>query len=462
MDRLPEELYALIFLHLKQREKLQCLLVNRYWYEKIKLLGSLFSPLMLTHDHHKLEEAVEYFENQPNMAHQINDLVYCGREAPDDPLFVRFPVLFDNLKTLVFKVKGYIDMSELTVRQGKDVVSKFQTWSSTLRSITEANTTPIPLTSYILSHSCPHLTSVSLEYYKPSYYNNLWESSVKATKDTLIANLTNAAQLKSLKLIGVHLTMHDFELIHQKLPALKELVLHKFTFRLNDTLDYPYDNVQHVLDSGNAIIVADPAPAPSLEHLEVLMFYDNDLEFQDAKVVFAWLTYIGKKYKSLVHFTLSFLTDDLQHTLPDAHLSKDYLLPILKANPRMETLDFPFALIDPDMVRIMDASGMQLKRIVISAHLDSLEYQLNALAESKQRNSIASVRITLRDDAEFDPDGQPVVDDDQLPRPLIDRYGEFITKPLERFPELTHLDLNGVSNTIDIVNSSSNILPYEK
>lgn len=450
MDQLPKELYALVFSHLTQREKLQCLLVNRHWYEKIKQVGNLFSPLTLIHDHHKLEKAIKYFENQPNMAHQINNLIYDGREAPNDELFVKLPVLFGNLKTLDFKVQHGVNISNLIVRQGKDAVSKFQTfWSSTLRSIRETNTTTHPLTSYILSHPCLHLTSVSLEYYEPHFYNNLWESDTKATKDTFIANLTNAAQLTTLKLIGVHLTMRDFELIHQKLPALKELVLHKFTFRLNDTLDYPYDNAQHVLDSGNAVIVADPAPAPSLEHLEILMFYDNDLEFQDAQVVFAWLPYLGKKYKNLIHFTLSFLTDHLQHTLYNAQLCQEHLLPILEANSKMETFDFPLAPIAPEMARIMDASGMQLQRIAISAQVYSLGRQLSALAESKQRSSISSVRITLRDDANFDPDGRLAVYEDQLPQPLIN-IGDFITRPLERFSELTHLDLNGEREIISI------------
>ncbi|KAK4509159.1 tRNA(Ser) Um(44) 2'-O-methyltransferase [Mucor velutinosus] len=450
MDRLPKELYALIFSHLTQQEKLQCVLVNRRWYKKIMQLGVLFSPLMFLYDHPQVLEAMEYFERHPDMAHQINELIYNDRDSPDDEQFVRFPVFFNNLKTLKFKVEASADIGKLPVLEGEDAVLRFQIWSSTLRSLTEVNMCIHPLTSYILSKPCHHLTSLSLQYYEPHYYNNLWETNVKGTKDKLIANLKNASQLTSLTLIGVHLTMYDFELIHQKLPALKKLILHKFTFRLNDTLDYPYANPQQVLDSGNAVIFADPAPAPSLEHLEILMFYDDNLEFQDAEVTFEWLKYFGKKYESLLHFTLSFVTDDLQHTMYDKQLSEEHLLPILRANTKMETFDFPFTPITPDMVGIMDANGTQLKRVVVSAYLDDLESQLKALAQSDQRNSITSVKITLHDSTEFDPDGQAAVYDGRKPRPVLDTYGDFITKPLKHFPKLTHLDVNGDKQIISV------------
>ncbi|KAL9554969.1 hypothetical protein MBANPS3_002571 [Mucor bainieri] len=453
MDRLPKELFAIIFLYLTQQDKLQCILVNRQWYKKIQQLGVLFSPLLLLHDHHKLLDAMEYFKHHPNMAHQISQIIYHDRDPPNNEQFVKFPVLFSNLKAFEFKLETFVDIGELSLYEERDgdVVSRFQAWSSTLHSIAEANMCIHPLTSYLLSRPCLHLTSLSLQYYEPHYYNNLWETDVKATKDNLIAHLSNASQLTSLALIGVHLTMHDFELIHQKLPALKRLTLHKFTFRLNDTLDYPYADAQQVLDAGNAIIVADPAPpASSLEHLEIRMFYDNNLEFQDAEVTFEWLKYLGKKYDSLLHFTLGFLTDDLQHTMYDKKLSEEHLLPILKANPNMETFDFPFTPITPEMVHIMDANGTQLKRIVVSAYLCDLESQLNALAESKQRESITSVKITLHDSAEFDPDGQASPYDGMNPPPPFDTHGDFITKPLRRFPKLTDLDVNGDKQIVSV------------
>ncbi|GAN04797.1 hypothetical protein MAM1_0073d04262 [Mucor ambiguus] len=442
MDRLPKELFALTFSYLTQREKLQCALVNRHWYEKIKQLGVLFSPLIFLYGYLKVQEAMEYFERHPDMAHQINHLIYNDRSSPDDGQFIRFPVLFNNVKTLEFKVEATVDIGELSVREGENGVSKFQTWSSTLRSIVEVNMCIHPLTSYILNKPCLHLTSLSLQYYEPRYYNNLWESDAKATKDELITNLKHASQLISLTLIGVHLTMHDFELIHQKLPALKKLILHKFTFRLNDMLDYPYADAQQVLDTSNAIIVANPATAPSLEHLEILMFYDNYLEFQDPEVTFAWLKYIGNKYESLLHFTLSFVTDNLLHTMYDQKLSEEHLLPILNANSKMEAFDFPFTPITPDMVRLMDANGAQLKHVAISAYLDDLESQLDALAQSKQRHSITSVKIALHDSTEFDADGQVSSYGGTNPQPVIDTHGSFITKPLKHFSKLTHLDVN--------------------
>ncbi|KAF1798015.1 hypothetical protein V8B55DRAFT_1550833 [Mucor lusitanicus] len=453
MDRLPKELFALTFSYLTQQDKLECVLVNRHWYEKIMQLGVLFSPLKLLGDYFKTLRALEYFEQHPEMAHQISELIYHDHDSPDDEQFVRFPSFFKNLKALEFKSGTRVDIGEFPVRgEGEDnaIISRFQTWSSTLRSIREVNMCTSPLTSYILGRPCLHLTSLVLHYYEPCYYNNLWETDVKATKDKLITNLKHATQLTSLTLTGVHLTMHDFELIHQKLPALKKLILHNFTFRLNDTFDYPYENAQQVLESGKAILVTDPAPAPSLQHLEILMFYDNNLEFQDAEVTFAWLTYFGKKYDSLSHFILSFDTDDLQHTMYDKKLSEEHLLPILKGNSKMETFDFPFTPITPDMVRIMDANGTQLKHVVVSAYLDDLESQLTALAQSKQRHSITSVKITLHDSTEFDPDGKASSYDGRKPQPVLDTYGDLITKPLKQFSKLTHLDVNGDKEIVSI------------
>lgn len=446
MDRLPKELCALIFQYLTQKQKLECLLVNKYWHEKIKQLGVLFSPLYFFNDPFKLHDAMEYFENHRDMAHQISKLVYSDRHPPEDGIFVRLPVLFNNLK--VFEFETLSSAASIISKHG--FTSSLKTWSSTLRFIKESNLCNVPLTKFITNVPCPYLTHLSLKYYEPHWHNNLWERNTKETKDKLIANFKNTSNLRSLTLDGVHLTMQDFELIHQRLPKLRKLVLQNFTFRLNDTLDYPYESPQDVLDSNNAIIITDPLPAPSLEHLEILLFYDNNLEFQQVEVTHQWLKYIAKKYKSLKHFTLSFVTDDRQHAMYDQQPCEELVLPIISANPNLQTFEFPFAPISENMVRVMDASGARLKSTEISAYFNDLESQLNLLAESNQKESIESVKITIHDDVEFDPDGEISSFSGSGPQPTLDTYGGLITRPLKQFSHLKHLNVNGDKQNISI------------
>ncbi|KAI8635972.1 hypothetical protein BD408DRAFT_426899 [Parasitella parasitica] len=450
MDRLAKELYALIFSYLTQEEKLECLLVNRYWYEKIKQLGVLFSPLVIQHNYFKLHRAMEYFDSHPDMAHQISEFVFNDHHPPEDKLFIKLPVLFNNLKVLDYQVQSSSDVGRLSGPGAGSFISNLKTWSSTLRAITEVNLCKKPLTSYIMSAPCLYLTSLSLKYYEPHWNNNLWEREEKAAKDRLIMDLRNTSNLRSLTLDGVHLAMRDFELIHQKLPRLKKLTLKNYTFRLNETLDYPYVDVQHVLDSNNAVIVDDPEPVSSLEHLEILMFYNNDLEFQDVKVTHQWLKYLGKKYSGLNHFTLGFITSDLQHTMYEKQPCEELVLPIIQQNPNLKAFAFEFAPISANMVSIMDANGTQLESVVVSAYLQDLESQLSALAESNQKNSIQKVKITIHDDVEFDPDGEIGSFSGNGPQPTLDTYGEFITGPLKQFSHLTHLDVNGDKQNISI------------
>ncbi|CEP17520.1 hypothetical protein [Parasitella parasitica] len=450
MNRLPKELYALIFLYLTQEEKLECLLVSRYWYEKIKQLGVLFSPLVIQYDYFKLYRAIEYFDSHHDMAHQISEFVFNDHHPPEDSLFVKLPVLFNNLKVLDYQVGSSSDVGRLSGLGAGSFLSNLKKWSSKLRAIKEVNLCKKPLTSYIISVPCLYLTRISLKYNEPHWNNNLWEAAEKATKNKLITDLKNASSLESLTLDGVHLTMHDFELIHRKLPRLKKLILQNFTFRLNETLDYPYADVQHVLDSNNAIIVDDPAPVSSLEHLEILMFYDNNLEFQDVKVTHQWLKYLGKKYSGLTHFTLGFVTDDLQHTMYEKQPCEELVLPIIQSNPNLKAFAFEFAPISAKMIGIMDANGTQLESVVISAYLQDLESQLSVLADSNQKNTIQKVKITIHDNVEFDPDGEIGSFSGHGSQPTLDTYGKFITGPLKQFPCLTHLDVNGDKQNISI------------
>lgn len=441
MERLPKELYASISSHLTQGEKIECLLVSRHWYKMMKESGVLFSRLLFLNDSTKLEDAIKYFQKHPDMSYQINEAVYCNKCAPSQELLVQLPILFANLKNLKFWIQAGI---ACCLPDAHSFIPNAQkNWSSALRSLTEVYICNTPLTSFIVDVPCPYLTSLSLQYYEPHYQNNLWESHDKGTKDKLIGNLNNTSNLESLTLQGVHLTMHDFELIHQRLPKLKKLVLRDFTFRLNDTHNYPYENTQQVLNSDDAIIIRNPEHAPLLEHLEILMFYDNSLEFQDENITYEWLKYISKKYSGLRHFTLSFVTVDLQHTMYDKQLSEELVLPIIQSNPNLKTFEYAFAPISVNMLHLMDANGTRLQSIVVPTYLDHLGPQLNALTQSKQKNSIDTVKIIIRDDIDSDADSQVVTYAGRDTQLILDKYCQFITNPLRQCTRLRHLNVRG-------------------
>jgi hypothetical protein len=207
---LPNEIFALIFALLHQKDKVECMLVCHQWKEIIST-GCLFQTLCVyTLD--GLKNTITKMKEDPEQTLKIRRLVIDFLTEDEFDLNPLLP-LFPNLESLLLLApEGKQEIDEATIYP----------WHKYITHITECTTTTVAY--QLLSRTvCPNLTTLSVA-----------EESIGVEPKNIIPFLGNAPALEHLEIWPEHLRFSELNFMHSKLPRLKSLHVSTFTLDGSD------------------------------------------------------------------------------------------------------------------------------------------------------------------------------------------------------------------------------------
>jgi hypothetical protein len=368
MDKIPLELLIKITSYLTCSQKVQLLLVCRYWHSVITNtnLFEHFSVKGKT----RFDASMAFFKHKEKYRSQVKSL-RLTKPAANLQTILDTPVLFPYLEDFTwadYSNSEYpLDISEEQLKH----------WQQ-LKQFEEINRHALS-TSLLKMGIFSQLTKIKINFHFG--YTRC---------DELFDHLGNAPKLDRLELSCLTISLETMEKLHHNAPQLNTLYL---TDVAQDPrhFDYAYEHVQEELArSGqeDSLVVEERSlratvPAKELVSLRIRHMKLDNGEFG---VESRWLTYISKKYTYLI----SLIIDGIGITKAQDHYYQERTLAIARACSNLQKYHVSLCPLTQPIFDEMDRSGVKLKELEI---LDSVNDQLSQLVSSQQKDHIETLKV---------------------------------------------------------------------
>ncbi|KAI9470556.1 MAG: hypothetical protein EXX96DRAFT_622770 [Benjaminiella poitrasii] len=380
---LPLEIFQVIASHFTNEDISTCQNVCSLWYKtwvvyRYNNVHTKDEKQFHTFFHNNLEKSLYDQEEVYSIGYQVRKLVIeKGRIEPT--MLGRLPLLCPHLE--VFVHEGVV-LSEAArqesfhyyqqrqkSRELDKVKHNFMLWEN-MRHLVELNGITIACT---LLQQPTSLTLLSIQF------NN--QNDLTNQKPLLINLLHHAAQLTTLTLVGVYLSITDLEKIHKSSPQLINLNL--------------LDTVLMVTKLSCSI-----EPATSLREFHLV----NGSMCDD---ILGCVDYISRKYTHLKILEIeNYVLSTNQYQRQEHDLSKTQIhsysdtkgngiLKIARQCKKLEVLKLQSFVLNDIFFRILDRNGIHLTHLALgdNSYNENLVYELNALIQSDQRHYIKQLEI---------------------------------------------------------------------
>lgn len=352
MDNLPFELLARCMSYLCFEEKLTCLQVCKSWREKARKIAyetvAVASP-------RQFADMYTFFDKNEDCGKSVKNLFIIECHLSES-VYVSLPSLFPNIKKFYVKEEDEDYIFPATKWRTREAKAQFTKWKDTIEDITEVGS-PICTEALLTKGACPNLKSLEL-------------ASIGLALDTDRVRFAQklkvcAPNLTHLKLIYMSVTFKTMETLLDNSPNLKVLSLTEIGF-------IPYEK---------KFDFSKVKAHPGLETLSIR-------EGSFCSAADKWITYFSKKFIHLKNLCMNKMEDNSNVGFYDGY-DKELVEWVSKLS-QLEYYRVQCFILSENIVKAMDQSGMQLKRIDLGRFFEVSEF-FRWLVDSNQKNSLETI-----------------------------------------------------------------------
>ncbi|CAO3627683.1 unnamed protein product [Mucor hiemalis] len=393
MDNLPLELLVQCMSYLSCEEKMTCLHVNKLWSENVRKIAyetvAVASP-------EQFAALYTFFDGNEDCGKLVKNLFIIDCHI-SEPVYFSLPTLFPNIKK--FYVKDNEDYAFPATRWNTvEAKTQFTMWKDTIEDVTEVGS-PICTEALLTEGACPNWKS--LELASLGMASGL--DRIKFIKKLKVC----APNLTHLKLLYMGVDLKTMETLLKNTPNLKALSFTEVGFLESKKFD-----------------LSKVKAHPGLETLSI-----REGSFCDAAK--QWITYFSKKFIHLKNLCINKMEDNYYEGFCDKYDKQ--LVEWVSKLSKLEYYRVQAFILTKNIVKAMDQSGMQLKRIDLG-RLFAVDKFFKWLANSNQKTSLETISSV----------GQPYGS-------IIYEFKNFTSK-LAEFTNLKHLTIFHDQNEIDLPN----------
>ncbi|CAO3607770.1 unnamed protein product [Mucor fragilis] len=346
-DCLPLEILLHCLSYVSKNEKLECLRIKRSTYNTIQASGAIHESVTVTTEDN-FADMHAFFTKHKKVGKLVKKL-----QISQVPLnvytFMTLPVLFPSIKEFSYinTVGAQRDYDD------REVCKAFKPWAKTLHSLQEFGA-PVAAFSLLANVVCPQLTNLSL---------NLMGMEDEDMKFALYDYLENCPNVKLLDLKYINTLPEHMERINTHLPNLEVLSL---------------TQVGLPLGSFNT--------TPKLAEKMETLFLD---EFTAVYNFDQWLIYLSKKCPNLKSLIIN-KAEDMNNSRIVYNETKG-MIKLIQQVPKLEFYSTGCFKLTPAIVKAMDSTGLQLKKIELG-YLTEESFKL--LMKSQQIHTLTSLTLS--------------------------------------------------------------------
>jgi hypothetical protein len=357
MNCVPVEVLSQIFTKLDFKDKLECMLVCRSWYNTLDQYTLLcrFS----VKSYRKFKDMLTLFPHRATQVEYLTVYHYFKPYLDKGELFNMFP----NLREISFNTDSRLRVPPFYTAK------PFQ-FLHAICKLEKIKDFGYELVSQLaMSNLCINLKSIDLNFRKSRKFRE-FEDFI--TANNVVSQLKNMPVLKELSMAGIGFKLMDLEIMHINLPSLKRLCLKS----------------AHQI-SGE--IPRDVVPASLITELEVKI---EEAEDRDTRIQF--YKYIGNKYPSLkkpIFDAYFYLLDHGEDIIP--YIYNEGIFPLCqKIGSQVDTFLFSHYYDGSDAFRKFDDYGMKLKELTIEmSWRDEDDPFIEELVRSQQSKYIQKLSL---------------------------------------------------------------------
>lgn len=348
LDRLPVEVLLHCLSYLSKKDQLECLRANKPTYNAIQTSGVIHESITIT----TLDDFADmhaFFTKHKKLGKLVKKL-HLSEIALDVYTLMTLPALLPHVKDFAYintrrPQRDYDD---------KEVCKAFKPWAATLDSLQEFGS-PVVAFSLLAHAACPRLKNLSL---------SLVGTDDEERKFVLYDYLKHCPNVRLLDLKYINTTVEHMEKIHTHLPNLQVLSLTQ--------VGLPLGNFKG-------------SPSQHAEKMETL-FLD---EFTTLSDINPWLTYMSKKYRNLKNLYFGKAEDMYNERV--VYTDTHGLVKLIKQLPKLEFYGTTCFKMTPAVIKAIDDTGIQLKKIELGYFADE---GFKLLMKSQQIHSLTSLTIS--------------------------------------------------------------------
>jgi hypothetical protein len=343
MNNLSTELLDKIFHPLHQKDKVECLIVCHAWKQVLE--NTVLFKTVRLQSKLQLDKLVSKIHRDSSKSNHVKRLVLEIKDIEGAEIDILGFLLF-NIRELEFY--GSTD-KDYDLRFTKTL--SFHSWSKSIKRIIEPSSSVF--TNHILNKSlCPVLSEISIC------------GKEEQPGQEITTLLANAPTLKYLSLQNYSLSLTDIELLHDKLPLLSSLSLHKMNINPD-------------------IIPPEVEPAKYMTRLHL-----NGVHTSSTDKYIGFQKYMTKKYPTLTDILYSVF---VPVSYLEYCLNQGFIPQMRQIAPYLTTLTLMHSSHTQYVFPALDLHGCQLKELTV---LDSMsEGEINEIANSKQTQFIEKLSL---------------------------------------------------------------------
>ncbi|GAN09589.1 hypothetical protein MAM1_0276d09119 [Mucor ambiguus] len=347
IDRLPLEVLLHCLSYVSKKDQIECLLVKRSTCNAIQASGVIYQFITITTSD-DFADMHAFFAKHKELCKLVKKL-HISEIALDVYTYMTLPALLPNIKEF-----SYINTNRpQRDYDDKEVCEAFKPWAGTLDSLQEFGS-PVAAFSLLAHVACPQLKNLSL---------SLVGMDGEDLKFALYDYLKNCPKVKQLDLKFINATLEHMEQLHAHLPNLEVLSLTQ--------VGLPLGKYQGT-----------PKHAKKMKTL----FLDEFICLDDLN---QWLGYMSKKYPNLKNLIIGKAED--MNSDPIVYSDTNGLVKLIKQVPKLELYSNSCFKLTPAIVKALDSTGIQLKKIEL-AYFAQESFKL--LIKSQQIHSLTSLTIS--------------------------------------------------------------------
>lgn len=351
MDNLPFELLARCMSYMCFEEKMTCLQVCKSWREKAR---KIVYETVAVASPKQFADMYTFFDKNEDCGKLVKNLFIIKCHLSES-VYVSLPSLFPNIKK--FYVREDDDyVFPATKWHTREAKTQFTKWKDTIEDITEVGS-PICTEALFTKSVCPNLKSLELA----SLGLASEVDRVRFVKKLKVC----APNLTHLKLMYMSFDFNTMETLLNSLPNLKALLLTEFSF-IPTRKQFDFSKVK---------------AHPGLETLAIR-------EGSFCSAADEWITYFSKKFIYLKNLCINKMEDISNLGFYDSY-DKELVEWISKLS-QLEYYRVQCFILSENIVKAMDQSGMQLKRIDLGRFFEVANF-FKWLVNSNQKNSLETI-----------------------------------------------------------------------